>query len=260
DEDDDEEDDIDDDDDDEYEDIDDDDDDDNGDNDSTWVLYKDDDCEDQDNQLTYHHTESQELKDLDWKDLPNFIHNIDYHHLNSHERKRARFENQTLLSIRRKTIAANAIVRLPYKGSSVYICSQNSFQQKVDDYMIRTGAYKLIHQLNGVNQNASKKCLIDIVERVEIKLHNLLRSKSMGKRQYLAMTIDRSSLRLNYLYFVPETHKEEIPVRPIMVCNDGPTIAIARYITPLLWSIFDRATNCIRFSNGAIDVVHVIER
>ncbi|CAF1549083.1 unnamed protein product [Rotaria magnacalcarata] len=232
--------DIDDDDDDEYEDIDDDDDDEYED------IDDDDDDDDNDN--------------LDWKDLPNFIHNIDYHHLNSHERKRARFENQTLLSIRRKTIAANAIVRLPYKGSSVYICSQNSFQQKVDDYMIRTGAYKLIHQLNGVNQNASKKCLIDIVERVEIKLHNLLRSKSMGKRQYLAMTIDRSSLRLNYLYFVPETHKEEIPVRPIMVCNDGPTIAIARYITPLLWSIFDRATNCIRFSNGAIDVVHVIER
>ncbi|CAF2979230.1 unnamed protein product [Rotaria socialis] len=236
------------------------DDDDDDDNDSTWVLYKDDDGEDQDNQLTYHHTEPQKLKDLDWKDLPNFIHNMDYDHLNSHERKRARFENQTLLSIRRKTIAANAIVRLPYKGSSFYICSQNSFQQKIDDYMARTGAYKLIHQLNGVNQNASKKCLIDIVERVEIKLHNLLRSKSIGKRQYLAMTIDRSSLRLNYLYFVPETHKEDIPVQPIMVCNDGPTMAIARYITPLLWSIFDRATNCIRFSNGAIDVVHAIER
>ncbi|CAF4939775.1 unnamed protein product, partial [Rotaria socialis] len=245
------------DDDDEYQDIDDDDDDVN---DSTWILYKDDDGEDQDNQLTYHHTEPQKLKDLDWKDLPNFIHNMDYDHLNSHERKSARVENQTLLSIRRKTIAANAIARLPYKGSSVYICSQNSFQQKVGDYMARTGAYKLIHQLNGVNQNASKKCLIDIVERVEIKLHNLLRSKSIAKRQYLAMTIDRSSLRLNYLYFVPETHKGQIPVRPIMVCNDGPTMAIARYITPLLWSIFDRATNCIRFSNGAIDVVHAIER
>ncbi|CAF2113574.1 unnamed protein product, partial [Rotaria magnacalcarata] len=128
------------DDDDEYQDIDDDDDDVN---DSTWILYKDDDGEDQDNQLTYHHTEPQKLKDLDWKDLPTFIHNMDYDHLNSHERKSARVENQTLLSIRRKTIAANAIVRLPYRGSSVYICSQNSFQQKVDGYMARTGAYKI---------------------------------------------------------------------------------------------------------------------
>ncbi|CAM4827486.1 unnamed protein product [Rotaria magnacalcarata] len=118
-------------------------DDDDDDNDSTWILYKDDDGEDQDNQLTYHHTEPQKLKDLDWKDLPTFIHNMDYDHLNSHERKSARVENQTLLSIRRKTIAANAIVRLPYRGSSVYICSQNSFQQKVDDYMARTGAYKI---------------------------------------------------------------------------------------------------------------------
>ncbi|CAF5081864.1 unnamed protein product, partial [Rotaria magnacalcarata] len=122
------------------------------------------------------------------------------------------------------------------------------------------GAYKLIHQLNGVNQNASKKCLIDIVERVEIKLHNLLRSKSIAKRQYLAMTIDRSSLILNYLYFVPETHKEDMPVRPITICNDGPTMNIVRYITPLLWSIFDQATNCRRFQNGAIDVIHAIEK
>jgi hypothetical protein len=34
---------------------------------------------------------------------------------------------------------------------------------------------------------------------------------------------------------------------------------IIRYITPLLWSIFDRATNCRRFQNGSIDVIHAIE-
>ncbi|CAF4165989.1 unnamed protein product, partial [Rotaria magnacalcarata] len=63
------------DDDDEYQDIDDDDDDDDV-NDSTWILYKIDDGEDQDNQLTYHHQEAQELKDLDWDDLPNFIRHL----------------------------------------------------------------------------------------------------------------------------------------------------------------------------------------
>ncbi|CAF1383535.1 unnamed protein product, partial [Rotaria sordida] len=73
------------------------------------------------------------------------------------------------------------------------------------------------------------------------------------------MTIVRSSVRMHYLYFVPETHKENIPVRSIFVCNNGPTINIVRYITPLLWPIFDRATNCRRFSNGAIDVIHAIE-
>lgn len=45
-----------------------------------------------------------------------------------------------------------------------------------------------------------------------------------------------------------------------MVCNSGTTMAIARYITSLLWSIFDSATSCVRFSNGAIDVKHAIER
>lgn len=172
------------------------------------MLYNDD--EDQANQLTYHHSKRQELKDIDWHDLPNFIHNMDYDHLNLLKRKSARFENPNLLSIRRKIMAAYAIIRLLYKCTSVYVCSQNSFQQKLADYMARTGAYKSIHQLNGVNKNVSKNCLIDIVERVEIKLHYLLRSKSIVKRQYLAMTIDRSSLRLNYLYFVPEIHKVSI--------------------------------------------------
>ncbi|CAF5151062.1 unnamed protein product, partial [Rotaria socialis] len=50
-------------------------------NDSTWILYKIDDGEDQDNQLTYHHQEAQELKDLDWDDLPNFIRHLDYNQL-----------------------------------------------------------------------------------------------------------------------------------------------------------------------------------
>ncbi|CAM4977967.1 unnamed protein product [Rotaria socialis] len=45
-----------------------------------------------------------------------------------------------------------------------------------------------------------------------------------------------------------------------MVCNDGPTMNIVRYITPLLWSIFDRATNCRRFQNGSIDVIHAMEK
>lgn len=49
-------------------------------------------------------------------------------------------------------------------------------------------------------------------------------------------------------------------MRPITVCNDGPTMNIVRHITPLLWSIFDQATNCRRFQNGAIDVIHGIEK
>ncbi|CAF4994779.1 unnamed protein product, partial [Rotaria socialis] len=78
-------------------------------NNSTWILYKIDDGEDQDNQLTYHHQEAQELKDLDWDDFPNFIRYLDYNQLKEDACHKANSENRTLLSIRRKMVANNMI-------------------------------------------------------------------------------------------------------------------------------------------------------
>ncbi|CAF4621367.1 unnamed protein product, partial [Rotaria socialis] len=99
-------------------------------NNSTWILYKIDDGEDQDNQLTYHHQEAQELKDLDWDDFPNFIRYLDYNQLKEDACHKANSENRTLLSIRRKMVANNMILRLPYKGTPFYISSKNDFQEK----------------------------------------------------------------------------------------------------------------------------------
>ncbi|CAF4406159.1 unnamed protein product, partial [Rotaria sordida] len=100
----------------------------------------DNDSEDEDNKLTYHHNEPEELKDLDWNDLPNFIRHLDYNQLKVNERQKAHSENRILLSIRRKSIANNIIIRLPYKGTQFYLGSEKDFQQKETDYMKRTGA------------------------------------------------------------------------------------------------------------------------
>ncbi|CAF4244891.1 unnamed protein product, partial [Rotaria sordida] len=48
------------------------------DNDNTWILYDDNNGEDEDNQLTSHHQEPEEFKDLDWNDVPNFICQLNY--------------------------------------------------------------------------------------------------------------------------------------------------------------------------------------
>ncbi|CAF4264712.1 unnamed protein product [Rotaria sordida] len=115
---------------------DDDDDDDDGDDDDDdgWILYDDNYCEDEGNKLSYHHREPEELKDLDWNALPNFIHHLDYNQLKIHERQKAHAENRTLLSIRRKMIADKLICRLPYKGTEYYITSKKNFQQKETDH------------------------------------------------------------------------------------------------------------------------------
>ncbi|CAF5028126.1 unnamed protein product, partial [Rotaria magnacalcarata] len=45
---------------------------------------------------------AQELKDLDWDDLPNFIRHLDYNQLKADDCHKANSENRTILSIRRK--------------------------------------------------------------------------------------------------------------------------------------------------------------
>ncbi|CAF4074742.1 unnamed protein product [Rotaria sordida] len=63
---------------------------------------------------------------------------------------------------------------------------------------------------------------------------------------------------MNYLYFVSDTHKEGIPVQPIMVCNEGPTMGISRYLGRLLGLLFNDATHCKKL-HKAYNVIHAME-
>ncbi|CAF2942267.1 unnamed protein product [Rotaria sp. Silwood2] len=152
-----------------------------GDNDHVWILYGDNNDEDEDNQLSHHHKEPEGLKDLDWNNVPNFIRHLNYSHLKVHERHKTHYENCTILSIRRKSITRNIIIRLPYKGTSFYFGSEKDFQQKGVDYMKRTGAYIWIHKLEGVHSNGSQTCLAEMVEAVEIILDNLFDSNCINQ-------------------------------------------------------------------------------
>lgn len=53
--------------------------------------------------------------------------------------------------------------------------------------------------------------------------------------------------------------QEGTPVRPIIICKDGPTTGIAYYLSRLFWSMFNETFGCKTFSNGA-DVVHALEQ
>ncbi|CAF1330250.1 unnamed protein product, partial [Rotaria sordida] len=105
--------------------------------------------------------------------------------------------------------------------------------------MNQTSCYSFIFKLSRNYPTASQNRLAKILERVETTLNNLFQSKSITEAQYMAMKIDRSTVRTNYLYFVSDTHKEGIPVQPIMVCNEGPTMGISRYLGRLLGLLFN---------------------
>ena len=68
----------------------------------------------------------------------------------------------------------------------------------------------------------------------------------------------RSNVRLNYLYFVPDTDKEGVPLESIVICKDGPTVAISRSLSHVLCSILDQTIGCKTCTNES-DAVLALE-
>ncbi|CAF1434591.1 unnamed protein product [Adineta steineri] len=124
--------------------------------------------------------------------------------------------------------------------------------------MTQTNCYSFLFKLSRSYPHASQNRLANIVDRVETTLNNLFHSKSITETQYNLMKINRTSVRMNYLYFVSQTHKEGIPVQPIMICNDGPTEGICRFLGRLLGLLFNDSTHCKKF-HKPVNVIHEME-
>jgi len=178
--------------------------------DDDWFILNDDDDEDDDhdyNEITHHHYESPNLRDHDWWKVPYYINDMDQIPTNRYERQQASHAKDELLSIRRHLGIHNLILRPAYKGTGYHLYSASDFQQKVSQFMTRTDIYSLVYKLSRSYPNSSQKCLANIVDRVETILNNLFHSKCITEAQYMKMNINRSMVRMHYLYFVADTYK-----------------------------------------------------
>lgn len=177
-----------------------------GDNDEDdWFIQSDDD--NGDNEITHHHYESQNLKDLDWWEVPYYIKGMDQISTNRYERQKASHEKHDLLSIRHH-LATNNLFLLPaYKGTGYHVYSAGDFQPKVSEFMARTDVYSFICKLSRSHPYTSQECLVNIVNCIETTLNNLLHSQCITEAQYTEMNINRSMVRMHYLYFVADTNK-----------------------------------------------------
>ncbi|CAF5222662.1 unnamed protein product, partial [Rotaria magnacalcarata] len=164
-----------------------------------------------------------------------------------YDRQKARETKEQILNIKSRLAQENCILRPLHKNNGFHLCKNNEYQQKVSDFMTKTSIYSLINKLIDPYTDASKKCLAAVVDQVQTTLDSLLHSQRLTKQQHSRMSINRSSVRLNYLYFTVDTRSEEYPIQPIVVCNDGPTIGISRYVGHLLGLLFNEATHCKLF-------------
>ena len=77
--------------------------------------------------------------------------------------------------------------------------------------MTTTNAYSLIEELNETtNPDCIRKNLDHIVEKVQLMLNDLLQNQSITSMQCQEMQIQRAKVRLDYLFFLPDTRKVSV--------------------------------------------------
>ncbi|CAF3719517.1 unnamed protein product, partial [Rotaria sp. Silwood1] len=227
-------------------------------NENDWSSSDDSENDSHDKEITYHHKETSSDKNIKWSDGSYLTDDEGLQSNTRFERRQACYYQDKLRQIRQQLKDKNLILRPIYKDIGYHVESINTFNNKVNQFLNQTSSYSLVFKLSRSYPTASQNYLAKIVERVETTLNNLLQSKSITEAQYMAMKINRSTVRMNYLYFVSDTHKEGIPVQPIIVCNDGPTMGISRYLGRLLGLLFNDATYCKKFHKG-YNVIHTME-
>ncbi|CAF1342751.1 unnamed protein product [Rotaria sordida] len=229
-------------------------------NENDWSSSDDSDNDnnDDDKEITYHHKETSSDKNIYWSDGSYLTYDMRLESITRFERRQACYYQGKIQQIRQQLRDENLILRPIYKDIGYHVESSNNFYNKVNQFMKQTSSYSLVFKVSRSCPTASQNRLANIVERVETTLNNLLHSKSITETQYMAMKIDRSTVRMNYLYFVSDTHKEGISVQPIIICNDGPTMGISRYLGRLLELLFNDATYCKKF-HKAYNVIHAME-
>ncbi|CAF1358957.1 unnamed protein product [Rotaria sp. Silwood1] len=194
---------------------------------------------------------------LQYVDLNGFSELID--HMDSTDQINEDLK-QGISHIRDHFMKENYVLRTSYKGYSLHIFPSNDFKLLCSDYIELTGIYKFIQNMDTIELIEHDQFLFNIVKQVQTKLDDLFCSNCITQRQYDQMRISRSEVELSYLVFALNTPvKGNIyTIRPVVVCNKGPTMRISRYLCNLLWSLFHQLTGCRTFRNG-VDVIENFE-
>ncbi|CAF3127098.1 unnamed protein product [Rotaria sp. Silwood2] len=203
------------------------------------------------NELSFHHRVPSTLDDYDWDDITNVIHHMDTNpYVTEADRQIAKQQKQNILSMRDRLSKEKLIIRASYKGYSfsTYLASQ--FEQISTNYITQSGTYKFIDDINPTNPIVSQNCLQNMIQKIDATLNMLFVSKLITDQQYILMHPKRSTIQLNYLHFVPDIYQEHPQLQPIMICKNGPTFNLAKYLSGILWSMFNQITGCKTFTNS----------
>lgn len=127
-------------------------------------------------------------------------------------------EIQTFRSLQYKICQNNLIITKADKGSSVVIIDRTAYNQKVND----------------VIQGEDFECLnSDPTKNYTLRVKDAIKSTTYISPEQLKYKIPMNP-RSPFLYGLPKTHKENIPIRPVVSYIGAPTYELAKYLNNLL--------------------------
>ncbi|CAF2907439.1 unnamed protein product [Rotaria sp. Silwood2] len=170
------------------------------------------------------------------------------------------------LNIIRQQLQANNRILLPtYNICAYYSCELTDMQQKVHEHMTRTGAYRLIMELDQTNPYSLEEFLKKINNEIMKKLNGFLHNKLITYSQWEQMTINQSNSQLNTLYFLPDTRqvgsdkRVKVSFHPMVRCHHHLTMNTSKFLSRLLQPIYNLVTYSNTFNTDA-DVIDAVEK
>lgn len=113
---------------------------------------------------------------------------------------------QTLTSqfYRQSLEAQNYCLLHVYNSNGIYICKREEMQSKTMAQMNRTHAYAFVEELNVTKPDCVRRHLDNIVKQISTSLNELLEFHCINDVQFRQMIVERSTVRMDYLFFLPD--------------------------------------------------------
>ena len=101
----------------------------------------------------------------------------------------------------------NRLFLKTYKSHAMYSCTSDEFETNISKFFTETNAYSLIEELTETNLNCIETYIDGVANNVKTTLDHLLQEQCINSMQYQEMQIHRSKVRLDYLFFLPDSRK-----------------------------------------------------
>ncbi|XP_055714379.1 uncharacterized protein LOC129808618 [Phlebotomus papatasi] len=147
------------------------------------------------------------------------------HRLNPHDKYFLHLQSETRKFIQENR---NLIITRSDKGNKTVLMWKEDYEVKMGNIVADEGTYKRIARdptitTENMNNTLVKKMhdkkYIDFITKKELTTHNS---------------------RAPRIYGLPKTHKENMPLRPIVSCINSPTYALSKFITNILKPIMNK--------------------